>query len=282
MPVKRNELKTIVVRVLGTVVLAVGFLFFVATAPFMPQSEDIVIPPEPVAVVDRPPANLTMPPPGYSRGASGLSGPPTLQPMLGLFEAEFAQVDDQLGFSTSEHKVAGECNNAGRRFLEQECPGCGLLGDSPETEMLMWQQTSNGAKVVRSVSRHCMRVTPDGHSIVGTLEFGDGKVNLIDDGPDRDPSQVPLISGAVRLASVRVGLWSATYDKVPRPASALQDMTNALELRGWREVSESEHIPEDAFGGQRVFTNDGSAVCVISLIRQGQDYQLTTIISLRA
>jgi hypothetical protein len=279
---KSDQVKTIAVRVLGTVVLAAGFLFFIGTAPFMPASEEDVLVAEPLNALGPPPLpeNLAAPP-GFALGPGGMNGPLALQPTLGLFEAEFAGVDDEVGFSTRQYAVPGECANAGRRFIDQECPGCGLLGDAGTAEMLIWQQSINGVPVVRSVSRHCIKLAPDGNAIVGTLTFGGESLDLAPGATDSGSGQVPLIRGATRLASIRLGLWSATYDKVPRPASALQDMASALQMRGWREVSESEHLPGDAFGGQRVFTNDGSAVCVISLIQQGQDYQLTTIISLR-
>jgi hypothetical protein len=280
---KNDQVRIIAVRVLGTVVLAAGFLFFVGTAPFLAIPDEGVVIPEPVSVVSPPPLteNLAMPPPAIALGPGGLLRTQALQPTLGLFEAEFAGVDDQVGFSTREHAVPGECTNAGRRFIDQECPGCGLLGDAGTAEMLIWQQTVDGTPVVRSVSRHCIKLAPDGKAIVGTLTFGADSLDLAQRPTDTGSGHVPLIGGATRLASIRLGLWSATYDKVPRPASALQDMASALQMRGWREVSESEHLPEEAFGGQRVFTNDGSAVCVISLTRQGQEYQLTTIISLR-
>ena len=279
-----KQLKTIATRVLGTIVLAAGLLFFIGTAPFMSGPDEGVVAPEPVAIVAPPPLpqNLATPPAGLELGPSGLAGPLALQPTLGLFEAEFAGVGDQVGFSTSEHTVSGECANAGQRYIDKECPGCGLLGDSGSSDMLMWQQTVDAEPVVRSVSRHCLKMTPDGQAVVGTLQFGEGDLDLAAGRPDKISGHVPLISGATRLASIRIGVWSATYDKVPRPSSALQDMATALQIKGWREVSESEHLPKDAFSGQRVFTNDSSAVCVISLTRQGQDYQLTTIISLRA
>ena len=280
----RSQLKTIAARVLGTVALAAGFLFFIGSAPFIKVPDEGVVAPEPVAVIAPPPLpeNLAVPPPDFALGPGGLSGPLAMPPTLGLFEAEFAGDDEQVGFTTREHAVPGECANAGRRFIDKTCPGCGLIGDSGHSEMLMWQQSVDGTPVVHSVSRHCLKVTPDGQAIVGTVQFGDDPVDLAAGKSDKGPGYVPLISGATRLATIRLGAWSATYDKVPRPATALQDMATALQIKGWREVSETEHIPQEAFGGQRVFTNGGSAVCVISLIRQGQDYQLTTIISLRA
>ena len=275
-------LKSIAARVLGTVVLAAGMLFFVARAPFLtaPESNDTVQ----VPVADEPPSvrQAVDAAHGYALGANGLSGPAALQSTFGLFDADFAEFGDDLGFNTREFAVPGECKDAGRRFIDRECPDCGLLGDAGTSDMLLWQQAIDGEMAVRSVSRHCLRVSPDGQAIVGTVTFGDEKIDLAPQASNAGSGQVPLIAGATRLASIRLGLWSATYDRVPQPSSALREMASALLMRGWREVSDNEHLPQDAFDGQRVFTNDGSAVCVISLTREGQDYQLLTIISVRA
>ena len=215
------SVKAIAARVLGTVLLAAGLLFFIARAPFLTVPEEDVVVPAPLTSVESPalPENLASPPPGFALGANGLSGPLALQPTLGLFEADFAGVDGEVGFSTSEDKVAGECKDAGRRYIDQECSGCGLLGDADTSDMLLWQQSVDGKPVVRSVSRHCLKVAPDGQAIVGTLTFGDDSIELGQGANKTRGGQVPLITGATRLASIRLGMWSATYDQVPQPAA---------------------------------------------------------------
>jgi hypothetical protein len=207
-----------------------------------------------------------------------------LQPSFGLFNASFAASDDQPGFRTSEHPVAGDCKDAGHRFLRASCPDCDLIGGETAgaADMLLWNQVIEGRTVLRAVSRNCTGTSPAGLSIVGTLDFEDAPADLGSGAKPPDTGRVPLLAGGKRVASITLGEWSATYDQVPRPSSALSDMTSALKKRGWREVSDPELLRQEAFQGQRVCTNKTNWLCRISLTRQGDEYQLLTIINSRA
>jgi hypothetical protein len=280
---------TIAARALGTLALVIGFVVFVSRAPFLAGADGSGTDPE------RPPLGVQVPAellaesgtmkealvPTVGPAASGLA----FEPSFGLFNGNFAATSNQPGFHTGEHTVSGDCLGAGQRYFESECPGCGLLGGdvTGDTGTLMWQQTIDGKSVVRAVSRHCISMGPDGLPVVGSLTFGDGPAHLGHGAAVPDTTLVPLLVGATRVATISLGDWSATYDDVARPGTALPDMAAALGKRGWREVSDHPEVRrEKAFQGHRVFTNDTNAVCMISLTGQGDSYQLLTIINSRA
>lgn len=278
-------LKTLLGRVLGTGVLLISLAFFISRAPFLTggtttidsvslsdEAVDVRVPLEASAGALRLP---TLPPSSDKRSAMGLN------PAFGLFDASFAATDQASGFKTSEHRVPGSCSGAGRRYMTSECPSCAVIGDpnSAPTEMLLWHQSIEGKPAIRAVTTNCMRVSTDGIPIVGTLEFGDSPVDLGSTAQQTLNSSVPILSGGKRVASIKLGGWSATFDTVARPSAALDDMADALGRRGWREVSDPETYLPSSFEGQRVFTNVNNAVCVISLTRQNDEYQLLTIVN---
>lgn len=284
---KKSGLKSVLFRVAGTAVLIFGFVVFMARAPFLAGHD-----PRP-DMGDRPP--LTSPSIDLAAATGALTGPvlPTggpsdagtsLQPSFGLFNADFAAADGQQGFSTSEHAVQGPCRNAGERYFKSVCPDCAPLGgdEAGATDMLMWEQTIDGNDVIRSVSRHCIGTTPAQLAVVGSLTFDNSNSVSLANSNAPDTGDVPLLAGASRVVAITLGNWSATYDDVARPSSAISDMTEELERRGWREVTDHEAFRQDAFQGQRVFTNSANWLCMISLTRQGDGYQLLTIINSQA
>ncbi|HNP34698.1 MAG TPA: hypothetical protein PKK10_02490 [Woeseiaceae bacterium] len=285
---KRYGIRTVITRSLGTVVLLFGCVLFMARAPFLhdntqaathQQRPPLRSPPATAALLD--PGAMTTPvlPELGPPGASAM-----LQPSFGLFEANFAATDDQPGFHTAEHPMAGNCTAAGERYFAATCPGCELIGGSEaqSAEMLLWNQTVDGREVLRAASRNCTGTSATGLAIVGTLDFDTSPVNLGDSTKPVDTHRVPLLAGALRITSITLGDWSATYDQVARPSSALPDMASALQKRGWREVSDPELLGQGAFQGQRVFTNETNWLCMISLTKQGDNFQLLTIINSRA
>jgi hypothetical protein len=149
-------------------------------------------------------------------------------------------------------------------------------------EFLIWQETVEGRDVARVVSGDCVSVNDDGEAIITTLSFHEGHADLTHGSQDPVGKLVPLLPGATRTVSISLGDWSATYDDVPRPSTALVDMANALLGLGWREVSRSQAPRQSSFEGQRVFTNSANAVCMVSLTKQDDVYQLLTIINSRA
>ena len=148
--------------------------------------------------------------------------------------------------------------------------------------MLLWQQSRAGNTIVRAVSRDCISFASDGTPVVGSITFGDGDVSLGSGSVSNNGGSIPLLTGATRLAALSLGSWSATYDSVARPSSALRDMTNVLQGNGWREVSDPKVVGLETFEGQRVFTNNMNEICVISLSGEGGTFQLVTVINSRA
>lgn len=285
---KSSRVRQVLTRSVGTVVLLGAFVAFLVRAPFMSQDVTVAtdagrpaLAPPVAAGVAAESGTLRSPLlPAESPGSAGFQ----LRPMFGLFDAAFAATDNDAGFRSSEVQVAGNCAGAGQRYFEAECPGCELLGgpDAGNADMLLWSERVDGRDVMRSVSRDCIGMSPAGLALVGTLTFGDGPADLrqkLDAPPATD--RVPLLAGSVRVAAISMGDWFATYDKVPRPASALPDMAEALARRGWREVSDPGWPTHAALEGQRVFINPTNWLCMISLTRQGDDYQLLTIINSR-
>ncbi|HEX5764236.1 MAG TPA: hypothetical protein VFY27_01615 [Woeseiaceae bacterium] len=276
---------SIVGKAIGTLVLALGLVVMVGRAPFLPEREAIS--------GDTPPGhslqNVKVEPGIMQRSSSPLLSPPFPEKLagidagLGLYKARFAATDSMPGFATEEHEVEGSCTGAGRRYLEETCPGCELLPRKPgdaSPPMLMWKEKGDGSESLRAVSTDCISIGPTGLPVVGTLQLGDGVADLSAGraaGVALDV--VPLVPGASRLAAVEIGNWFATFDNVVRPSSAVGDMARALASRGWREVSGTEG--QSQFEGERVFTNARDEVCVVTLSRQGDEYQLLTVVSLQ-
>ena len=284
----KDKVLKIALRALGTVALAIGFVFMVGGAPFVnsPADEDSEITPSAsspyvapadfqagTGALDAP----NLPPPPGELAASG-----DVDPSIGLFNARFAAADGGPGFATAEHEVSGICDDAGQRYVQVKCPDCQVINGGANSEVLIWSETVDDKTIVRAVSRDCVRETSLGASVVATLRFEDDVVDFTGGVPDLSVGRIPLLAGATRVASINLGRWFATYDEVPRPSTALLDMTRALRDWGWREVSSGKEPGPESFQGQRVFTNNANATCVISLTRLDDVYQLLTVINSRA
>lgn len=283
----KGKVLEIVLKSLGTVALAIGFLFMVGGAPFVNSSVDKgteIAPPasSPYSF----PADLqvgtgALDAPNLPPSPDDLTDGDDVDPSIGLFNARFAAADGSPGFATEEREVSGSCAGAGERYVQIECPGCQVLNSGVNSEVVIWSKEVDDKVVVRAVSRNCVRETSVGSSVVASLRFEDDVVDFTGGTPDLSVGRIPLLAGATRVASINLGQWFATYDEVPRPSTALLDMTRALRDWGWREVSSGAEPGPDTFQGQRVFTNRANATCVISLTRQDGVYQLLTVINSR-
>jgi hypothetical protein len=203
-----------------------------------------------------------------------------LSPVMGLFRGQFTQAGGNPAFVNREHRVEGPCEGAGLRYARSVCPDCQLLGEDAATgnNMVMWTEGPENEGVFHAVSRDCITTAPDGASVVGSLEFGGSAVVGGADATFAD-GLVPLVPGAERLAAFEIGGWLATLDEVVKPATAMADMNRMLVQRGWREAKGQEAIAAVETLGQRVFTNDANALCVVTLNEEGGKYQLMTILS---
>jgi hypothetical protein len=278
----------ILLKGLGTIVLAGGFVWMVGRAPFMP---DITNESEAVPASARPEyalQNLVIDPGGLLREPSqpllNPMNPVTagLEPAMGLYKARFASSESSPGFATEEYRVQGTCTGAGYRFIRETCPDCRILTDHSTDKMppmLMWTEAGDGERSIRTVSTDCISVGPDGVPVVGTLRFGEGVADLSGESNHSAVEVVPLLPGSSRVAAVEIGGWLAIFDNVARPSTALPDMATALRNRGWREASGTEPGYNPVFEGERIFTNDQNAFCVVSLSKQGDSYQLLTVVS---
>jgi hypothetical protein len=276
-------------KALATVGLALGFVTLVGRVPFVPQQADR-------PVVD----NRRLAVIGSNRSIAGLGTggmePAILPPMstqpipvtvnidnaFGLFNAQFAASESSPGFATEEHRVPGQCSGAGRRHVEKICPACQVIagkGGGSLPSMLMWTEVLDGEDVMRAVSTDCLSFATDGVPIVGTLRLGLEAVDLTNGNPDVVNDIVPLLPGATRIAAIEVGQWLAIFDHVARPSTALPDMAAALAVRGWQETSGADASVLPEFEGERVFKKSTDSYCVISLSKQGETYQLLTVVS---
>jgi len=282
-----SRLSGVLLKSLGTLILAGAFVWMVGRAPFLPNELHSAKESEESARSGYLLRNLNI-------NSGSLSADPSqastlqpvvtagLEPALGLFKARFAGDQAGSGFATEEHRVQGECAGAGFRYIRETCPDCEIINKpSPEyaPPMLMWSKAGGTTGGVRTVSTDCISVGPDGVPVVGTLSFGDGVADLAANSNDLAVDIVPLVPGSSRLAAVEVGGWLATFDQVVRPSTALQDMASRLLDAGWREASQSEPGYRPVFVGERVFTKSDNAFCVISLSKQGETYQLLTMVS---
>lgn len=284
MSVTTKSVSTVIIKVIGTVVLAAGFILFVGQAPFLasgPENEATdgsagteMLLPRSVQL-----GNMQAPVLPSARDIDDFIGS---DPTLGLFNAQFFAVGENPGFTSSEHRVPGSCEGAGRRHIASECPDCEpLIDHDADGDMLLWHQPADETGVVRSVSKDCIANAADGTPIVGSLIMGGDELELTNASVVNDNGTVPLLPGATRIAALNLGAWSATYDEIVRPSTAMRDMTNALQGDGWREVSSPETLGVEKFEAQRVFTNPSNEICVITLSRSGTAYQLVTVINSR-
>lgn len=276
-------------KAIGTLLLAVGLVAMVARAPFLPD-RSAHTGASPAANPQYSLQNLEIAPGIMGQSSSPLLAPPLpekfagLDSGMGLYRARFAATETMPGFATEEHEVEGACTDAGHRYIEKTCPGCQLLPQGPgnaSPPMLMWREKGDGTESLRAVSTDCIGVASSGLPVVGTLQLGDGVADLSGGkAAGIAPEIVPLIPGSSRLAAVEIGNWLATFDDVVRPASAVGDMARALTSRGWREVSGSGEV-HSQLEGERVLTNARNEFCVVTLNKQGDTYQLLTVVSLQ-
>jgi hypothetical protein len=279
-----GNLPRVLGKALGTLLLAAGLVLMVGKAPFLPDRS------AGIADSQSELPRLEIEPGIMGRSSSPLLSPPApetlagLQGGMGLYKARFAATETMPGFATEEHKVEGQCTGAGRRYLEQICPGCQLMAQQSadnSPRMLMWMEKVDGGQSMRAVSTDCISVGPDGAPVVGTLQFGGGVADLSAGATGISLDLVPLIPGSSRLAAVEIGNWLATFDDVARPSSAVGDMARALAGRGWREVSGAGAEGRRQSDDERVFTNVRNELCVVTLSKQGDAYQLLTVVSLQ-
>lgn len=289
MPVTRNSAVQVLLKGLGTLVLALGFIALIGRVPFVPESSYKT---QAAADSIRQPGHL-LPAlqidTGFIRGEPESRSEPDsptvldpLQPPMGLFKASFAATETSPGFTTAEERVPGECQGAGRRYVDMVCANCELLSSDSKTDplsMLVWNQYDSGETFSNGVTPDCISVAADGVPVVGVLRFGGNTAALTEGGEQSLASNVPLIAGATRAAEFEVGGWIATLDNVARPSTALTDMALELRNRGWREVSEPPNDYRPAFEGERVFVNSAGVHFVISLSRQDRTHQLISIVS---
>jgi hypothetical protein len=185
MPVKRNTPSNIVLKSIGTLVLAIAFVAMVGRAPFLVDKVD--------GNNGASQAGNQLPTGSRIQTASlersmtvriSVSDSPTrcpLQPSMGLFSASFSGSTEGGGFSTAEHRVAGACEGAGARYIDQVCPGCAVSagkgqGDLPA--MLVWTDPGSPTGTVNAVTADCVSVSIDGAAIVGSLSLGGKELDL--------------------------------------------------------------------------------------------------------
>jgi hypothetical protein len=283
------RLSSVLLKSFGTLVLAGAFVWMVGRAPFLPDLSR-----ENAATGNNAQSSYLLRNLNINSG-SAPAGPPQwsalppaavtagLEPAMGLFKARFAGDEPGSGFATEEHRVPGECAGAGYRYIRNTCPDCQIINkplSDKAQPMLMWTDANVAKGGIKSVSTDCVSIGPDGVPVVGTLSFGDGAVDLSAQSNDIAADIVPLIPGSSRIAAVEIGGWLATFDEVARPSTALHDMTAHLLGQGWREAPQSEEPGyRPAFVGERVFTNRQNAFCVISISKQGDSYQVLTVVS---
>lgn len=275
-----RSVSRVLLNVAITGLLAVGFVALFSNVPFLSQS--MATKTEPVRTVSKPPS-LGLPPVNISTGVLPSSELPGLQdpgvaglfPGSGLFSARFAAKDGNPAFATVEVAVDGDCLDAGRRYIEEVCPGCQVLEGKNQQglpQMLLWTENDDANSKVHSVTADCTEVSSDGRAIVGTVHF-DGDEN--GDSGDR----VPLLAGGKRLAAMEMGGWLTTMDLVQQPEQALADMSSALLQRGWREAAGQQAGIGVPLSEQRVFTRNGRETCVVYISREGGVAQLITVVS---
>lgn len=274
----RNKLLSILLKAAGTLALALAFVALVTRVPFLPQDAGESGPAHPDQAGS--PAAPGTGAPALLTGQGGVTG--SFDGTFGLFRGSFSDPSAGTGFSMEEHRVAGACAEAGRRYLERSCPSCQVLPGAPGSSgppMLTWVDDRGEEPMMRAVSRDCISMAADGVPVVATLRIGNDLADLTQAKPDPKVRLVPLLPGATRIAALELGSWLAIFDQVGRPSTALADMAAALTGRGWRETSGAEAQSLPAFEGERVFTRNDDTFCVISLRKQGDTYQLLTVVS---
>ena len=280
---KPADLASLGVKFLGTLALAVGFIFLVAQSPFLAQS--------PGQARERAEQGDGGPLLAFPNRSGALEIPGSVAPLsvtpqdtltssLGLFRGEFGGGPSP-GFTTAEHRVPGSCAGAGRRLAKEQCPACEIRTTpeiAGEQQMLIWSPQPGDSAVV-SAPLNCTAFDQDGTPLVTVIAFGDGAVNLAGSGDVIARDRVPLVAGANRLAAFELGGWLAVLDEVRSPQQALGDMQQSLIGQGWRKASGSEVPDLPGAEDQLVFTNAANELCVVTLSIEESANQLLTIIS---
>jgi hypothetical protein len=204
-----------------------------------------------------------------------LPGVGSLQPGTGQFSARFAPSGGNPAFATKEIVVEGGCEGAGRRYLQQTCPDCPVVGGKQppgRPNMLMWTDADGAA---HWITADCIAERADNRAVVGTIDLAGDEFDAAGD----TLALVPLIPGGKRLASMELGGWLTTMDEVGESTNALAAMSAALRSRGWRQTEGQPPGIGVLSSEQRVFTRYGQETCVIYLAREDESVQLITIVS---
>jgi hypothetical protein len=275
-----SRITRVLAKVAATGLLAAGFVVLFINVPFISQIDDVVMGRPQVTAIT---PSLKLPalsmetnflPPSTLPGlqAPNAAG---LLPSMGLFSARFAQGNGSPGFSTAELTVDGDCEGAGRRYIEQTCRDCQVFAGQVQPgqpQALTWSE-ANGA--LHSVTADCTGVGADGNAVIAVASLAGGELENSDD----SQGIVPLLPGGKRLAALKMGSWLATMDDVSEPETALSQMSAALRENGWREAAEPESGVGVLATEQRVFTRNGQETCVVYLNEAGGMVQLVTIVN---
>jgi hypothetical protein len=198
------------------------------------------------------------------------------------FSGSFFGLEDNSGFQLAERDVPGECANAGRRYLEAQCPDCVVTaaqtnaGD-PATLFFIQPDGQLG-----TIFRDCNARVSDLLVRVPQLLFMDDTLALpARDAGSAEQSPVPRLARAERVSSMTLGNWVIAVDDVTERSGALGAMARQLQSAGWREQSQGD--AKASIDEQRVFIRGDARrreLCVLTLNEADDGYQLVTMMSI--
>ena len=200
------------------------------------------------------------------------------------FNGSFYALGEDSGFQLEELDIPGPCENAGRRYLAQQCPDCVVteaVAEPGQPSTLFWSDArANGS--MGTIFLDCTRELGDSLVRVPRLSFTDQTINL-DAGSaiDAETAPIPRLARSERVSSMTLGNWAIAVDAVDQGDAAMASMGGLLNDAGWTELDQGEQ--QDNAVQQRVYArklNESSALCVLTLNKSDEGYQLVTMMNI--
>lgn len=199
------------------------------------------------------------------------------------FSGSFYALGEDSGFELEELEVTGPCENAGRRYLAENCPDCVVtdaLTEPGQPKTLFWSDARNNGDM-GTIFLDCVRELGNSLVSVPKLSFNEQIIRL--DGTNGDTAEtaaIPRIARSERVSHMTLGNWNIVVDSVEHGRDAVSSMGSLLVDSGWQRMSEGER--DNRAIEQRVYArnaDEGSTLCVLTLHRSDEGYQLVTMMN---
>jgi hypothetical protein len=258
---------TIAMKLLSSVLIILLFFYISSQLPYFQPDRPFTI------------AGLA-PQTGHSSAGTTLPSTMLITDGDARFTGDFFDSDSNTGFTMREIDVSGPCERAGERYIHDTCPQCNVtpaISDNNEPPTLFWMHQEAEQATVGTVFRDCATDLGNGQVRVPLLSFNGNEIDLTDSASHVNTSQIPTLAGSVRESNMTLGNWAIAVDTVTRGGRAMDQMGLLLGDAGWREVPQGNEKPQLA---QRVYSRNDSRLCVVTLNRIDEAFQLVTMMNI--